>query len=319
MNNSCEAIWVGIDVSKAQLDVAVGEAGEFWSAGNDREGIAKTVEHLVRLNPQGVVVESTGGLERQILTGLLMAGVPVTLVNPHRIREFAKSIGWLAKTDKLDAHLLARFGQAVKPNPTRLPSEAEQQLSALIARRRQLIDMRTAETNRLGSAPASMLPGIQEHLSWLNDKITELDEQIEQSIQNHPDFKAKDEILQSAPGIGPVTSAILIADLPELGQHDRKVVAALVGVAPFNNDSGFRKGKRRVKGGRSSVRTVLYMATISATRYNPTIKSFYDHLLKMGKLKKVAIVACMRKLLTILNAMLRDSLPWKPASAIIQP
>jgi len=317
MNNDCEEIWVGIDISKAQLDVAVGETGEFWSANNDREGVAKTVDHLVRLNPLCVVVESTGGLERQILCGLLIAGVSVALVNPHRTREFAKSTGLLAKTDKLDARLLARFGKAVKPNPTRLPSEAEQQLSALIARRRQLIDMRTAETNRLGSTPASMLPSIHEHLSWLNEKIIELEEQIDLSIQTHPDFKAKNEILRSVPGIGSVSAAILIADLPELGQHDRKVIAALVGVAPFNNDSGFRKGKRRVKGGRSAVRTVLYMATISATRFNPTIKSFYEHLLKMGKLKKVAIVACMRKLLTILNAMLRDSLPWKPSTAII--
>lgn len=315
MSNVMEEIWVGIDVSKAYLDVAIGANGEFWRAGNDATGIAQTVERLSQLKPQRVIVESTGGLERPIISGLKLEGVSVALVNPQRVREFAKSTGLLAKTDKLDAHLLARFGQAVNPAQTNLPNEHEQRLSALVARRRQLIDIRTAETNRLGSAYKETLPGIEEHLEWLNKRIAELEQQIDQSIQNHPDFKVKNDILRSVPGIGPVASAILIADLPELGQYDRKVVAALVGVAPFNNDSGFRKGRRRVKGGRSSVRTVLYMATISATRYNPIIKSFYEHLLKVGKLKKVAIVACMRKLLTILNAMLRDKKPWQPSPA----
>ena len=315
MSNTIEEIWVGVDVSKAHLDVAIGASGEFWRVGNDAVGIAQTADRLAQMNPQRVVVESTGGLERPIISRLRMEGVSVALVNPQRVREFAKSTGLLAKTDKLDAHLLARFGQAVKPEHTNLPSEEEQRLSALVARRRQLIDIRTAETNRLGSAHAETLPDIKEHLAWLEKRITELEQQIDQIIQDHPDFKIKNDILRSVPGIGPVASAILIADLPELGQHDRKVVAALVGVAPFNNDSGFRKGRRRVKGGRSSVRTVLYMATISATRFNPVIKSFYERLLKVGKLKKVAIVACMRKLLTILNAMLRDKKPWHPSPA----
>jgi transposase len=315
MSNSVEEKWVGVDVSKAYLDIAIGAEGEFWRAGNDVEGIAQTAARVAEMNPQCVVVESTGGLERPIVSRLWLEGVPVALVNPQRVREFAKSAGLLAKTDKLDAHLLARFGQAVRPSPTNLPSEEEQRLSALVARRRQLIDIRTAETNRLGSAHAETLPGIEEHLDWLEQRITELEQQIDQVIQNYPDFKLKKDLLRSVPGIGPVASAILIADLPELGQYDRKVVAALVGVAPFNHDSGFRRGKRRVKGGRSSVRTVLYMATISATRYNPVIKSFYERLLKAGKLKKVAIVACMRKLLTILNAMLRDKKPWQPLPA----
>lgn len=315
MSNVMEEIWVGIDVSKAHLDIAIGASGEFWRTGNDAVGITQTVDRLAQLNPQRIVVESTGGLERPIISRLWMEGISVALVNPQRVREFAKSTGLLAKTDKLDAHLLARFGQAVKPGPTNLPSEEEQRLSALVARRRQLIDIRTAETNRLGSAHSETLPGIQEHLEWLDKRISELEQQIDQVIQDHPDFKVKNDILRSVPGIGPVASAILIADLPELGQYDRKVVAALVGVAPFNHDSGFRKGKRRVKGGRASIRTVLYMATISATRYNPVIKSFYEHLLKAGKLKKVAIVACMRKLLTILNAMLRDNKPWQPSPA----
>lgn len=314
MGTNLKGMWVGIDVSKARLDVAVWETGEIWCAGNDAVDIAKTVERLQGMKVERVVVESTGGLERQVVSQLLQAGISVALVNPQRVREFARSTGLLAKTDKLDARLLARFGQAVTPIAMQLSSEEEQKLSAWIARRRQLIDMRTAEINRLGSTHSDLLPEVEEHLEWLNGKIIAVEQQINQAIQTHPEFQAKDELLRSVPGIGPVTSAILISDLPELGQHDRKIIASLVGVAPFNNDSGNRKGKRRVKGGRSNVRTVLYMATISATRFNPIIKAFYEHLLKVGKLKKVAIVACMRKLLTILNAMLRDQKPWQPSS-----
>jgi transposase len=242
------------------------------------------------------------------------------LVNPHRVREFAKSLGLLAKTDKLDARLLARFGAAIHPAPTILPSEAEQFLSALIARRSQLIDFRTAEMNRRASAHPSIQASIELLLRQLAEQITLLDQQIEQLISQNDDFKNKAEILRSVPGIGPITSAILIADLPELGHTDRKKAAALVGVAPFNDDSGYRRGKRRTKGGRAAVRKVLYMATISASRYNPIIKSFYEQLLKRGKLKKVALVACMRKLVTILNAMLHSRSPWRfPNSALHTP
>jgi transposase len=307
-----EEMWIGIDVSKTQLDVAVGEAGETWSASNSEEGIARTVERCRQLNPRLVIVESTGGLESHLVSALYLAKVPVALVNPGRVREFAKAAGLLAKTDKLDARLLVRFGQAVKPAPTCLPSEEEQLLSAMVTRRRQLIDMRTAETNRLPTAHVSMQPSIENLLTWLNEQITALEQKIDEFIQNQPDFKAKDDLLRSVPGIGPVTAAIVISDLPELGKLDRKKIAALVGVAPFNDDSGFHKGRRRVKGGRPHLRTVLYMAAISASRFNPVIRSFYEHLLKMGKLKKVALVACMRKLLTILNAMLRDHISWHP-------
>ncbi len=307
-----EEIWIGIDVSKRQLDVAVGETGETWSASNNEEGIARTVEHCRQLNPRLVIVESTGGLESHLVSALYLAKVPVALVNPGRVREYAKAAGLPAKSDKLDARLLVRFGQAIKPAPTCLPSEQEQLLSAMVTRRRQLIDIRTAETNRLPTAHVSMQPSIQALLSWLNEQITALEEKIATFIQNQPDFKAKDDLLRSVPGIGPVTAAIVISDLPELGVLDRKKIAALVGIAPFNDDSGFHKGRRRVKGGRPNVRTVLYMATISASRFNPVIRSFYEHLLKMGKLKKVALVACMRKLLTILNAMLRDQKSWLP-------
>lgn len=305
-------VWIGIDVSKTQLDVAVGENGETWSAYNDGQGIARTVEHCSQFHPCLVVVESTGGLESRLVSELYFAKVPVALVNPYRVREFARSTGLLAKTDKLDARLLARFAQAVKPAPTQLPSEEEQFLSALMTRRRQLIDFRTAETNRLSTAHTSMRSSIESLLQHLNDQITVLEDQIVQFIKDHPNFKAKDDLLRSVPGIGPVTAAILVADLPELGKLDRKKIAALVGVAPFNNDSGFRKGKRRIKGGRVALRNVLYMATISASRFNPVIRDFYDHLLRRGKLKKVALVACMRKLLTILNAMIRDHHKWQP-------
>jgi transposase len=312
MSNLSDEIWVGIDVSKTQLDVAVGEMGETWHAGNDDQGVSKTVERCIQLNPRLVVVESTGGLESHLVSELYLAKVPVALVNPSRVREFAKATGLLAKTDRLDARLLARFAQAVKPAPTCLPSEEEQLLSALITRRRQLIDFRTAETNRLSTAHPSMRPNIEALLTYLNQQIADLEPKIEQFIQNHPDFKSKDDLLRSVPGIGPVTSAIMISDLPELGKLDRKKIAALVGVAPFNDDSGFRQGKRRIRGGRSALRTVLYMATISASRFNPVICNYYNHLLKMGKLKKVALVACMRKLLVILNAMIRDHNLWNP-------
>jgi transposase len=314
MSNLSEEIWVGVDVAKARLDVGVGETGETWSAGNDEVGIAKTVERLGQLHPRLVVVESTGGLESRLVRELYLAKVPVALVNPSRVREFAKSAGLLAKTDKLDAHLLARFGQAVRPAPTCLPSEAEQLLSAMITRRRQLIDMRTAELNRLVSVHPSIRTSLEQLLTYLQEQIEQLNQHIEQFIQDRPEFKSKSEILQSIPGVGPVTSAILMADLPELGRLDRKKIASLVGVAPYNNDSGYHRGKRRIKGGRPAVRTVLYMATLSASRYNPTIKAFYDHLLKLGKLKKVALVACMRKLLVIMNSMLRDQKAWHSSS-----
>lgn len=313
MSNLVSGVWVGIDVSKTQLDVAVGQTGETWSAKNDGIGIAKTVERLTSLHPQLVVVESTGGLEQPLLRAMHQAGIPFALVNPHRVREFAKSLGLLAKTDKLDARLLARFAEAIRPAPTCLAGEDEQLLSALIERRRQLIDMRTAETNRLFSAHPAVRPSIEQFLEELATKIAELDQEIDALIASKPDFKNKVEILRSVPGIGPVASAILVADLPELGKLDRKKIAALVGVAPFNNDSGYRRGKRRIKGGRAALRTVLYMATISASRFNPVIKRFYHQLLKRGKLKKVALVACMRKMLTILNAMLRSGQSWLPS------
>jgi transposase len=314
MNNLLD-VWIGVDVSKTRLDVAVGETGETWNSKNDDVGIAKTVEHCKQCNPRLVVVEATGGLEGHLVSALYLAGVPVALVNPARVRQFAKAAGLLAKTDKLDARLLVRFAKAIQPAPTRLPTADEQLLSAMITRRRQLVDMRTAEINRLPTAHVSMQPNIEALITWLNQQIDDLELKIEDFIKKLPDFKSKDELLQSVPGVGSVTAAILIADLPELGTLDRKKIAALAGVAPFNDDSGFHKGKRRIRGGRPNLRTVLYMAAISASRFNPVISAFYNHLLKMGKLKKVALVACMRKLLTILNAMVRKNKTWDPQFA----
>lgn len=302
--------YVGIDVSKKQLDTAVDQEGDFWQSTNDKKGIGMTVAKLKELQPTLIVVESTGGLEIRLLTALYEAKLPFCRVHPGRVREFARSTGLLAKTDRLDARLLARFAEAVKPPVTSLPSEDEQHLSALLTRRRQVVEMLTSEKNRLGTAPESTQERISDHIVWLQEERGELDKEIDKFINQTPIFRQKQEILQSTPGIGVVTSAILIADLPELGQLSRQKVAALVGVAPFNNDSGPRRGRRRVKGGRVAIRSTLYMATLSSIQYNPIIQSFYQRLVKRGKEKMVAIVACMRKLLTILNAMIRDNNVW---------
>lgn len=307
MNDEYSGI-VGVDVSKARLDVFLN--GESWSVPNTWVSISKLAVKLVEQQPKLIVVESTGGLERALLIEFSSLGLPVALVNPRRVREFARSIGQLAKTDKVDAKLLARFGEAVKPEPTKMPSIEEQHLSALMTRRRQVIEMLVMEKNHLNSTHPVTQDSVTKIISLLQYELDDLNEQISEYIDQFPEFKKKDEILCSTPGIGKVTSAILLSDLPELGSIDRKKIASLVGVAPFNNDSGRFRGKRRIKGGRPTVRTVLYMATISAIKSNPIIKPFYQQLLLKGKVKKVAIVACMRKLLTYLNAMIRDSHSW---------
>jgi transposase len=310
------AVFMGIDVSKQQLDVADDQGKSDWSEKNNKAGIDQLVGILQQLNPTLIVVESTGGLELALLIALYEAQLPFARVHPGRVREFARSIGLLAKTDRLDARLLARYAAAVKPPVTRLPSEEEQQLSALMTRRRQVIDMITAEKNRLGTAPKATQERIRDHIAWLEEELQRLNDDIDDFIDKLPTFRQKKEILISTPGIGDVTSAILLADLPELGVYNRQKIAALVGVAPFNKDSGRMRGKRRVKGGRAHIRSVLYMATLSAIKYNPVIQKFYQQLCSRGKEKKVAIVACMRKLLTILNAMIRDNQPWREAEPV---
>lgn len=306
---------VGIDVSKAWLDVAVGAQEQPWRVANSAEGIADLVARLQPLAPELIVLESTGGLEGMVLAELHAAGLPVARVNPGRVREFAKATGRFAKTDRLDARILAQYAQAIRPEPVHLPSEDEQYLAALVSRRRQLLEMLVAEKNRLSTTPKRLQERVRKHLDWLKEEIRALEQEIEEFIRHTPLWREKDELLKSVPGIGDITACTLLAELPELGQLNRKEIAALVGVAPFNRDSGRIQGKRHIRGGRTSVRNPLYMATLSATRFNPVIRTFYQHLLANGKEKKVALVACMRKLLTILNAILRHHQPWRLAPA----
>jgi len=308
------ALFIGIDVSKEGLEVAAGAAGETWSVENNPTGLASLKDKLQALKPELIVLESTGGFEALALAELYAAGLKVARVNPGRVREFAKSIGQFAKTDHLDAHLLARFAEAVHPEASILPDENAQYLAALINRRRQLLEMQVAEQNRLQTAPKTMRERIHKHLDWLKTEIRELDKELDDFIQSSLLWKEKGDLLRSVPGVGPITTFTLLAELPELGTLDRKAIAALVGVAPFNQDSGHHTGKRHIHGGRPAVRSILYMATLCATRFNPVISSFYQHLLKAGKLPKVALVACMRKLLTILNAILRTRSLWRAPS-----
>ncbi len=305
---------VGIDISKARLDVAVHEGGAPWVAAYDGPGVSRLVARLKTLAPARIVVEATGGLETLLVAELAAVGLPVAVVNPRRVREFAKALGRLAKTDRIDAGVVAHFAAAIRPPLTPVPSDDEQRLAELVTRRRQVVEMLTAEGNRLGSAPARMRPRIQTHLDWLEAELAALNHDIQDFIGQHPHWQDDAERLDSAPGVGPVTTTTLLSDLPELGQLSHKRIAALVGVAPFNHDSGRRRGQRRIRGGRTAVRNVLYMATLSATRCNPVIRAFYERLLRAGKQKKVALTACMRKLLTILNAMMRHKQAWRQAS-----
>jgi len=308
--------FVGIDVGQARLDAAVGKAGEEWAANNDATGIQKTVERLTQLQPALIVIESTGGLEIPLMLELSKAGLPFALVHPGRVRDFARSLGRLAKTDRLDARLLAHFAEAIQPPLTQLPSEEVQRLNALMQRRRQLLDILVAEKNHLLSTPLFQRAGVEEHLTWLEEKLAQLDQDIQDQIGRTPEFKEKEAVLRSAKGVGPVLCAKLLSGLPELGQLSRKEIAALVGVAPFNDDSGRHRGRRRIKGGRADIRHVLYMATVAAVRFNPLIRPFYQRLVSQGKLKKVALVACMRKFLTILNAMVRAMRPFAYTSGL---
>jgi transposase len=312
---SSSVLYVGIDVAKEHLDLAFGATAAPEQIAYTAVALKQLVVRLQALPAVQVIVEATGGLEVRLLTELWAAGLAVSRVNPQRVREFAKASGRLAKTDRLDARLLAQFGAALQPAATPLPSADSETLVALVGRRRQLVDMRTMEHNRRLSAPQTLHARLDNHLAWLDAEITALEQEISDFIQQSPAWAAKDAVLQSAPGVGQVTARTLLAALPELGAIDRKKIAALVGVAPFNHDSGRLRGKRFIQGGRYEVRSVLYMATLSATRYNPIIHTFYEHLLAAGKAKKVAIVACMRKLLTMLNAMLRDMQAWNPVSA----
>jgi len=307
--------FIGIDVSKAQLDVAVHEPANSWQSANTDHGLAGLVQRLTELRPTLILLEATGGFELPLVAALMHAQLPVFVANPRRVREFARATGHWAKTDKLDAKMLAYMAAVLRPEPRPLPSDEEEQLTALLTRRRQVVDMLTVEKNRLHTVRATMRPDIQEHIAWLKQKLGKLDEAIAHFIQSSTIWKEKDAIIQSTPGVGRITSSTLLGLLPELGTLNRQEIAALVGVAPLNKDSGKKRGRRRVFGGRAAVRSVLYMATLAATRFNPKIKKFYEHLLKQGKEKKVALTACMRKLLVILNAMIRSKQVWQPESA----
>ena len=301
---------VGIDVAKATLDVAVAPSGDSWSVANDPDGLRELIERLLAAAPALVVLEATGGYERGLVAALAAARLPLVVANPRQVRAFARAIGQLAKTDRLDAAVLARFGQQVRPTPRPLPDATVQVLDALLARRRQLLEMLTMEKNRLGIAPAALHRSLRQHIRWLERQLAALDDDLDGQIQASPIWRAKDNLLQSVPGVGPVLSRTLLGELPELGTLSRRQIAALVGVAPMARDSGTARGIRRVSGGRAPVRTALYMAAVTAAHHNPAIRPFYLRLRAAGKPAMVALMACMRKLLTVLNAMVRHNTTW---------
>jgi transposase len=306
-------IFVGIDVSKASLDGYCNPQAEHFAHPNDEAGISATVARLKALGPTLVVLEATGGLEAPLAAALAAAKLPVAVVNPRQVRDLAKAMGTLAKTDAIDAKVLALFAEKIRPQVRDLPDEEARQFEAILTRRRQLLEMRVAEQNRLGVATAPKVrKDLQAHIRYLDHRVKEMDTELESAIEQSEVYRVKDDLLRSVPGIGPVASRTLLASLPELGKLNAKKIAALAGLAPMARDSGTLKGRRMICGGRADVRSALYMATLSAVRYNPTLKAFYDRLRGAGKPAKVALTAAARKLLTILNAMLKANQAWAP-------
>jgi transposase len=306
--------FIGIDVAKDRLDVHLRPGGEAFAVARDGEGLERLAERLSALAPALVVLEATGGYETVVASRLAAAGLPLAVVNPRQIRAFARATGRLAKTDALDAAVIAHFAEAIRPAPRPVPEAEARLLGELVARRRQVIEMMVAERNRRQLiAGRRLIKAIDRHLDQLQAQLSELDADIDQAIRETPAWRAEDDLLQAVPGIGPATARTLIAELPELGRLTRRQVAALVGVAPINRDSGTLRGARAIAGGRASVRTALYMAAMAAIRHNAVIAAHYRKLRDAGKPAKVAIVACMRKLLTILNAILRDKSQWQTA------
>ncbi len=312
--------YLGIDVSKQQLEVAVHESNYHFRCPNKTTAFADLIVELIAWRPARIVLEATGGLERPVVAALHAAGLPVVVINPRQVRDFAKALGQLAKTDRLDARILAHFAAVIKPPLRPLKSSDEQELDALAGRRGQLVGILAAEKNRLGSAATDTVrEEIEAHIDWLEDRIAVLDQQLKKSLKRSAHWQRLDHIFQSVPGIGSVVSLALLAELPELGKLNRQQISALVGVAPLNRDSGKQRGTRHIYGGRARVRCLLYMAALTATRCNPVIKAFYQQLRARHKLYKVAIVACMRKLLTIINVMVRDNRTWKFNDAPVSP
>ena len=307
-----EKHFVGIDVSKDRLDVATLPDEQAWSVDNNEKGIESLVEHLKQVEPALIVLEATGGLESLVAASLSAATLPFVVINPRQARDFAKATGRLAKTDAIDAKILALFGERIRPELRPLRDQDLQELKDLLARRNQLVAMLVAEKNRLGSVSKAVREDVQEHIDWLKRRIKDSNGTLEKLIQRTPVWREKDVLLQSVPGVGPILTVSLLAGLPELGSLNRKQIGNLVGVAPHNADSGRFRGKRIIWGGRAGVRNALYMGTLVAMRFNPVIKAFHDRLIKAGKKPKVALVACMHKLLTILNAMVKRGTPWAP-------
>jgi transposase len=307
-------MYVGIDVAKDRLDVHVRPTGEAFAVARDGEGVAALVERLKAMAPVLIVLEATGGFEVMVAAALAAAGLPLAVINPRQIRDFARALGRLAKTDPLDAEVIARFAEAVRPTPRPLPDEQARALGELVARRRQIVEMMTAERNRRPQMTVrKRVKAIERHLDWLQKELSEIEQELDIAIRGTPAWRESEDLLKSVPGVGDTLARTLIAELPELGQLTGKQIAALVGVAPFNRDSGQWRGKRMIAGGRAGIRAVLYMATLSATRFNPSIAAFYDRLIAAGKPAKLALTACMRKLITILNAILRDKRHWQTA------
>ena len=311
--------FIGIDVSKAQLDVYIHPTAERYCVKQTEEALVAMGENLQSLNPVLVVLEASGGFECSVAGVLATMNLPVVVVNPRQVRDFARATGTLAKTDLIDAQILARFAEAIKPEVRPIPDDCVQKLSSIAKRRRQIVEMLTMEKNRLSQASGMVATSINDHIVWLTQCLNTIDKDLRISLRESPVWREKEELLRSVPGVGPVLTASVIAYLPELGRLNRKQIAALVGVAPLNRDSGTFKGKRSVWGGRGHLRTILYMGTISAVRFNPTIKIFYERLRQAGKPPKVAITACMRKLLTILNAMFKHNVSWNPNYALCTP
>ena len=305
-----QPLFVGIDVSKDRLDVSIRPEGSSLSQPYTQEGIRLLVDHLTKLQPELVLLEATGGYETEIVAALAYARLPVVLINPRQVRDFAKATGRLAKTDRIDAQVLAHFAEAVRPQRRLLADNDQKELNALMTRHRQLVEMMTMEKNRLRATTRLVQRQITDHLERLGSQLKKVDDDLGKFIANNPVLQRKVEITQSVPGVGPILSRALIAYLPELGRVGGKKISALVGVAPFNADSGRHRGKRIIWGGRAHIRSVLYMGALVAARHNPVIRSFYEHLIQAGKSKKLALTACMRKLLTIVNAMVRDDSVW---------
>jgi len=306
-----EPVCVGVDVAKSTLDVAVSNSKETRQFDNDHKGITSAVRYIAGLKPARIILEATGKYEMPLAASLQASRLPVVIVNPRQVRDFARATGVLAKTDRIDARILAIFGLQVNPEVRLLPNQKAREMSNLLARRRQLIEMLTAEHNRLLQADDSIRPSIEIHIKWLEEAVSAINDDLDRQIQSSPSWLEKDNLLKSVPGVGKVVSTTLLIELPELGILNRRKIAALVGVAPLNRDSGTLRGKRTVWGGRAKLRAVLYMAALVGVRCNPVMAAFYQRLLNAGKAKKVALVACMRKLLTILNAIIRSKTTWR--------